>query len=532
MVISISIVSIIMLGMGSVMLVATKAMPNDERPAYKVNQTCQIADETIAELQEARHIIERTSTVITFTVADRDGDGSPECIRYAWSGTAGDPLTREHNFGTEITVLEDVSQFDLSYVVKTEVESYPGPPVEGEEILLSQYTNSKDLKDFRVRSTDWIGQYFEPSGILPPDTLSWRVTRVRFEAKEEGSTDYDTNVQLRPADAENKPATTVLEQQVMHEGDLMISYVWQEFSFTEDHGLLLGEDLCLVLQGTGNDSAMIQYEEKNDFGATGRLKTTNSGSSWEYRTDKALRHEIYGKAAVPGPDHTATRQYVTGVRLKLQSGTDANTRIDTAVHLPNAPELLSAVWELDFNVDPTTLNMNGDAVSDWNIRGGGSIDPGDLVNGIWYVDGASSLELDTVADNSFTELITIDLRYRCTEISGSGVYFQINADYIGGDFMPIVVTLDKLSDGTQTATGTVGGTDVVTLSGLGADFVDVRLLIDPDLNTVNIKINEVNKGTFAYTPYPPTTEPQRATLYEWGSDAEWDYVRIRVGGNN
>ena len=98
--------------------------------------------------------------------------------------------------------------------------------------------------------------------------------------------------------------------------------------------------------------------------------------------------------------------------------------------------------------------------------------------------------------------------------------------------MPIVVTIDKLADATQTTSVQVGGTYVVLVSGMNADFVDVRLLIDPDLDTVNIKINDTDQGTFAYTPYAPTTDPQRATLHEWGSDGEWDYVRIRVGGNN
>ena len=131
--------------------------------------------------------------------------------------------------------------------------------------------------------------------------------------------------------------------------------------------------------------------------------------------------------------------------------------------------------------------------NDWNVRQGGSIDAGDLINGVWHVDGASILELDSVPNNSFTELTTIDLRFRCTEISGSGVYFRINADYASGNFMPFVVTLDKVSDGTQAAAVTVGGADVVKLSGLSSDFVGVRLLIDPDPDTVNVKIAGVDR---------------------------------------
>lgn len=327
-VVSISVISIIMLAMGSAVVVAMKALPDPQRPAYKVDQASQIADQMIAELQEARHIVERTSTAVTFTVADRDGNGSSERIRYAWSGTAGDPLTRQYNFGSEVTVLADVSQFDLSYDSKTLVEYYPGLPVEGSEILLSSYTAQKEWKDYKVTHKDWIGQYFQPSGaVFPADAISWRVTRVKFEAKEEDSDLFDSYIQLRlPAD-DNKPTTTVLEQQIMHESDLTGSYVWQEFSFATDHDLLPGAGLCLVVQGTGDAAAQIRFEEKGDYGATGRLKTGDSGSSWEYKTDKAMRYEIYGKVAAPGPDQTATRQYVTGVRLQLQSGAAADSVI-------------------------------------------------------------------------------------------------------------------------------------------------------------------------------------------------------------
>jgi prepilin-type N-terminal cleavage/methylation domain-containing protein len=530
-VVSLSVMSILMLAMGSALLVATKALPDAERTTTKLNQASQIAEQITTELQEARHITERNGQAVTFTVADRDGDGSPERIRYAWSGTAGDPLTRQYNFGTAVTVLADMSQFSLTYDLHTDLEQYPGFPVYGSEVLLNSYTAAEDLSEYEMKASDWIGQYFQPpGGVFPADAVYWRVTRLKFEAMVDDAPYESTYVQLRLPDTEHEPTDTIIEQQVMYEGDLTDSWEWQEFFFSGAHDLVPGADLCLVLEATGQ-SGKIRWEDDDAPGATGRLKTENNGNSWEYKTDECMRYEIYGQVATPGADQTAARQYVTGIQLQLQSGADADTRIDTAVHLPNTPELLSAVWELDFDTDPTALNMNGDASSDWNLRSG-SFDPDDLVNGIWVVDGASTLELDTLPDNSFTELTTIDLRFRCTEISGSGAYFWINADYTGGNFMPIVVTIDKLSDSTQTTGVKVGGTDVALVSGMSTDFVDVRLLIDPDLDTVNIKINEMDQGTFAYTPYAPSTDPQCATLYEWGSDAEWDDVRIRVGGNN
>ena len=52
---------------------------------------------------------------MTFTVADRTGDSAADTIRYAWSGVAGDPLTRQINAGTAVTVAANVQSLQLSY---------------------------------------------------------------------------------------------------------------------------------------------------------------------------------------------------------------------------------------------------------------------------------------------------------------------------------------------------------------------------------------------------------------------------------
>jgi len=534
-VVSLSVMSILMLAMGSTLLVATRALPNAERVTSKLNQASQIAEQMTAELQEARHITEQSAGAITFTVADRDGNGSPECIRYAWSGTAGDPLTRQYNHGSVVDVLEDVHAFDLGYDLQAVTEEYPGgpgpgAPIDGEEVVLSSYDPSDSAEYWALdkQADPGLGQYFLPTA--PYSALAWRVTRVKFTASPFGNDSGKTDVKLVVPDASGLPTGATLAEDALWETSLTPGYTWQEFSFDGAAARNAGEGLCLVLEAAAGNDAAMYYEF---FGTGSGLLRYPKGGPWSYYSSLSTRHYIYGRfqSPPPGPPQTATRQYVTGVRVSLQIGADAASRIDTAVRTPNIPELLSAVWELDFDTDPTTLDMNGDATKDWNLRRGGSIDPGDLLNGIWRVDGASTLELDTVSDNGFVELTTVDLRFRCTEISGGGVYFWINADYTGGNFMPIVVTIDKLSDETQTTRVAIGGRDAVALPGMSSDFVSVRLLIDPDLDTVNVRINDVDQDTFGYTPYTPTGDPQRATLHEWGSDAEWDYVRIRVGGN-
>ncbi|MHC4581205.1 MAG: prepilin-type N-terminal cleavage/methylation domain-containing protein, partial [Planctomycetota bacterium] len=215
-VVSISVISIIMLAMGSAVVLAMRALPDPERPAYKVNQSGQVADQIVAELQESRQIVERTSSAVTFTVADRNGDGSPEQIRYAWSESAGEPLTRQYNQGSVVNVLEDVHEFDLSLDIQTVTEEYPGPPIDSNELIFSQYTAVGD-SNFVVNSPDWIGQHFHPGDFLPAEALAWTITKVGFVARVEGSPNGEVYVQLRPATGDNKPAAEVLESHAMNE---------------------------------------------------------------------------------------------------------------------------------------------------------------------------------------------------------------------------------------------------------------------------------------------------------------------------
>lgn len=530
MMVSIAVTSIVMVGMGTVVMVASQALPNGARLATSINQAGEVANRLTEELQQARHITERTVTSIAFTVADRDGDGSPERIRYAWSGKAGDPLTRQYNFGTDVNVLADVYQFDLDYDLKSTVESFPGLPAEGAEILVSSYTAASDLKTKDITGSGWWGQYVQPSlALFLPDTVSWRVTRVRFEAIANDTSYEDTYVQLRLPDAQGLPTSTVLEQQVMSEAALADLWVWEEFTFNTDHALSPGADLCIVLQGTSGTSAQIRIEADNAFGATGMLKSTDTGSSWSLKSARAMRHEIYGKLTAPGPDQAVTRQYVTGIGVLLQSGTDANTRLDTAVVLPNAPEVLTAVWELDFDTDPTKLDMNGDNVIDWSDYGGG-FDPADLGKGMWYApnDGSAS-GIYSISGETFNEVTTVDLSYRATSAGGYGAVFWLNADYRGSKHAPIHADLFKPNATSQELWIGYELEKYTIAYPVLDEFVNVRMVINPGAKTNAVFIDGVHKLTYPYN-WGYSGASAGAWLFTDGCSAEFDYVSVRVGG--
>jgi len=117
-VISVTIISVLAGAMMSVMLIASRSLNSAGGPSAKTADAADAAQQVTCDLSLAKQFLERTDRTIAFTVPDRDQDGRDETIRYAWSGTAGDPLTRQTNGGPVVTVAEDVHRFDLAYLLK------------------------------------------------------------------------------------------------------------------------------------------------------------------------------------------------------------------------------------------------------------------------------------------------------------------------------------------------------------------------------------------------------------------------------
>jgi hypothetical protein len=217
----------------------------------------------------------------------------------------------------------------------------------------------------------------------------------------------------------------------------------------------------------------------------------------------------------------------------LQAGSQAFARVDASAPLRNMPELLTTYWRTDFDRNPTTTNGNGDTVADWAVTGNGTFDDARLVNGVWIAAGA--LETRPLAD--FTTTTTVEVRCRNTSVGGNGAVVRINADRQGGTYAPILVYVQRQSDGTQTLTLNGKTSDAATKklftrTALPSGFVRYQLAILPNNNLVNLHINGEDQGTYTYPTYAPATTTDRyLTLYTDTSTTEFDYVDVRVGVN-
>lgn len=117
-VVSVIATSILVAGMGSVVMVAARSTSEETLPIHQI-QAAAAVHEILSDLQFALSLSERSATAVEFTVPDRDSDGTSETIRYAWSATEGDPLTRQYNGGDEVDFLANVHAFEYADLVKT-----------------------------------------------------------------------------------------------------------------------------------------------------------------------------------------------------------------------------------------------------------------------------------------------------------------------------------------------------------------------------------------------------------------------------
>jgi prepilin-type N-terminal cleavage/methylation domain-containing protein len=523
-VIASAIMAVIMTGLASAVLIATHALPDEQSASAVTGKSAETVDRLVEELRTALWLTERRATGVTFTVPDRDGDHVPERIRYAWSGVLGDPLTRQYNGSSARAILGDVREFDLSYALEAVTEEYSGAPVESAEEELCSYKSWYDAKEYQVKNDRWYAQYFEP-GPFPADVLSWRVTRVLFVAKKEDNNYATTYVQLRTAEPDDTPSDTIVAQVDMHESTLSGDWAWKEISFSDASGLTPGAGLCLVFQhdGSGEASARLRYED--DF-SSGLFESQDKGATWTPRSPEGLYHYVYGTYSTPGPPQTAVRYYVTGVEVGLLAGDDPATRVVTTAETLNTPQLLSGLWELDFSTDPT-LDHNGDGIDDWVASGG--FNPGSLSGGLW--SGDTRLGSNPASD--FAGLTTVSVRFRDMSADSVGAVFVVTADWSGGTCALLLGQVVLQADKTQVLTvssqqGDLSIKALTTITGLSEDFVTLRLLVDPDLDTVNVNVDGVDHGTYYYPTITPAIDDRCVMLYRAGGSVEYDHVSVRV----
>ncbi|MEK6797345.1 MAG: prepilin-type N-terminal cleavage/methylation domain-containing protein [Planctomycetota bacterium] len=349
--VSMVIVSVLMGGIASAIVVASRSIPDSTSAPAVMLEAAKDLHMISAELQTAASVSERLANAMTFTVPDRNGDGTSEKLRYAWSGTAGDPLTRQYNDGTVVNVLADVREFGLTYNARvTSATTTQTVTSETAESILASFTGWTGVTytDSATDPSRWASEYFEIS--IPADAQALHVTRVQLKMKGSATSPGTTvTVALHKSNGAGspEPQATPLGSPLTVSSPTSTLAQWVSFSFPDLVIPNPAADYCLVVSGSTLGAAYTQYQ----YSKTGPadvmkfLWTTDSGAIWNPKTTLRDQYEmpfyVYGSFQKTTTQQvSSSRYFLQSVGMKLRTGADATTRVSTAGRLLNEPEVV------------------------------------------------------------------------------------------------------------------------------------------------------------------------------------------------
>lgn len=336
--VSLTILAIISVGIGSSMLIAGRAMPDADAPQQAVMSSTLGSERLCNDLPYAIQINSASTTGISFTVADRDGDTFVESLNYNWSGTAGDSLYLNINSLDPLVILPEVHSFNLSYTTEKNTTETPNSN-ESNETLLIYHNTSSNYRARDITSSTWYGQYFKPT--LPADAVSWSIHRVEFYAKSYGALNGQCKIQLQPASIGGWPSGVVYEEETLLESSLLDTYVLQSFNFTAVEDLPPDQGVCMIIENVTTVPAgtLLTHDAASGLSHIDLLRTSNSGGSWTKPSNEALLFWVFGTVTTEATPTVETVQYLQAVRLELNTTEASETLIQTTVSILNQPEI-------------------------------------------------------------------------------------------------------------------------------------------------------------------------------------------------
>ncbi len=531
MVASLSVVSVLLLGMGSAVLISTSAVPAETSNAGLLGSSL-ASTRLTDDLAYAIMVVASETRAVECLIPDRDADGMPERVRYEWTGTPGDPLTRSLNGGDAVTILEDVQTLAIGYDRSTTSQPLPGPTSLSEtaERLLLAYSPDDGASQSPVDlyQNELIGQSFLP--FLTSDVVAWSVTHVRILA-EEDKRNGSIECTLQTVNADLTPTGTVLATQTVTEADFSNPADWLALPFANVDSLDPTAGLALVLDPDRTDIAIVHGHERSEEAGMAWLERT--GVDWWTTPDRAMEIEIYGTTTheTRGTPLALVRDTIQSIDLSIQTGRDASGQIDHQVKLVNEPTVLSACWATTFDKDPSATDHNADGVVDFSVHGAGSLSD-ELTPDAWAM---RTVELRTAPEIAFDEPTAISVEWQDSNDNGSGGVLMIAPDWQGSSAGQVIATIDTDSRGTTVAVELLelsGTTRQVAAAELASGATSrLDLVVDPVADTLSVTIDGVQFGTFAYG-MAPSIEPRALRLFAAGSTAGTvvEMVSVSVGG--
>lgn len=267
--------------MAAALVTASSALERGEGAADFDRIACEALDDLQSDLSEATAFFERTATTVWFSVPDRDGDDVAEHIRYHWSGTTGDPLTRSTNGGPEGIVASGVQSLNLAFITRA------GPKrATSKERLIAGFTSHAGATESAVPVTDtaWVGQIVMPA--FAGDAVSWKATKVRLRLRQSGAADATSAIDIVSVGADNAPGGTVYATTTIKESLLSGGLRTDELVFSTCLPIPAGQPVAIVIRSATAGAASCEVGFLTSATPTmpfniWRITSGNSGGTWQ-----------------------------------------------------------------------------------------------------------------------------------------------------------------------------------------------------------------------------------------------------------
>ena len=135
-VIAMTSATMLMVGLGASVGITVRAFRPETGADHARTSAAFVEHDLLADLRLATGFTERTDKAVTFTVPDRDGDGRPEKLRYAWTGVSGAPFTFSYNGTSAIPLVGNVQGLTLTYLTNSITGTTLPAEQTGSQILL------------------------------------------------------------------------------------------------------------------------------------------------------------------------------------------------------------------------------------------------------------------------------------------------------------------------------------------------------------------------------------------------------------
>jgi hypothetical protein len=299
--VSLAVIATLMVAIGSVMVLTGRAvgMTATQAGEAKIDD---VVTQIASEARMSMSVPVRSETSVTFTVADRDGDGLPEKIQYLWGGK-GQSLFRKVNNLQEVPVLANVASFRLGFLTKSAPAPGGGPQTESTADELFYAHESGSTFPHTMTANAWSAQSLAPS--LKPEATSWRVTQVQIHASRfSGSTTGKFwTVSLCPSDLMGKPNLLApIDQKTLQMANLSTTATWSPaITFTSEHNLAVSQRYWIVVsQSAVTTTGSVSYDPSSSKSADPYASTAIAGN-WSLYPGRDMKIRVFGRYKYPAP---------------------------------------------------------------------------------------------------------------------------------------------------------------------------------------------------------------------------------------